>query len=261
VEPGETIAFVGHTGAGKSTLTALIGRLYDVKAGCIKIDGVDIRKIKRSSLASQMGVVLQDPYLFSGTVRENIRYGRLDATDEEVEEAARLVGADEFIRNLENGYDTVLHERGQNLSVGQRQLIAFARALIARPRILILDEATANIDTQTEKLIQQALKTILAGRTSFVIAHRLSTIRDASRVVVLEHGRIVEVGTHEELLARNGIYANLYKMTFAQVGERTATGDGRRPADGRTERRPRVSAPEAEPEAGPAGIPAPRPAT
>ncbi len=261
VEPGETIAFVGHTGAGKSTMTALISRLYDVKEGCIKIDGVDIRKIKRSSLASQMGVVLQDPYLFSGTVRENIRYGRLDATDEEVEEAARLVGADEFIRNLENGYDTVLHERGQNLSVGQRQLIAFARALIARPRILILDEATANIDTQTEKVIQQALKTILAGRTSFVIAHRLSTIRDASRVVVLEHGRIVEVGTHEELLARNGIYANLYKMTFAQVGERTATGDGHRPADRPTERRPRVPAPEAGPEAGPAGIPAPRPAT
>lgn len=261
VEPGETIAFVGHTGAGKSTMTALIGRLYDVKAGCIKIDGVDIRKIKRSSLASQMGVVLQDPYLFSGTVRENIRYGRLDATDEEVEEAARLVGADEFIRNLENGYDTVLHERGQNLSVGQRQLIAFARALIARPRILILDEATANIDTQTEKLIQQALKTILAGRTSFVIAHRLSTIRDASRVVVLEQGRIVEVGTHEELLARNGVYANLYKMTFAQVGERQAAGDGRRPAPHAPERRPRPPALEAGPDAGPTGIPAPRPVT
>ncbi len=261
VEPGETIAFVWHTGAGKSTMTALIGRLYDVKAGCIKIDGVDIRKIKRSSLASQMGVVLQDPYLFSGTVRENIRYGRLDATDEEVEEAARLVGADEFIRNLENGYDTVLHERGQNLSVGQRQLIAFARALIARPRILILDEATANIDTQTEKLIQQALKTILAGRTSFVIAHRLSTIRDASRVVVLEQGRIVEVGTHEELLARNGVYANLYKMTFAQVGERQAAGDGRRPAPHAPERRPRAPALEAGPDAGPTGIPAPRPVT
>ncbi|MER3419223.1 MAG: ABC transporter ATP-binding protein [Chloroflexota bacterium] len=261
VEPGETIAFVGHTGAGKSTMTALIGRLYDVKEGCIKIDGVDIRKIKRSSLASQMGVVLQDPYLFSGTVRENIRYGRLDATDEEVEEAARLVGADEFIRNLENGYDTVLHERGQNLSVGQRQLIAFARALIARPRILILDEATANIDTQTEKLIQQALKTILAGRTSFVIAHRLSTIRDATRVVVLEQGRIVEMGTHEELLARNGVYANLYKMTFAQVGERQAAGDGRHPAPHTPERRSRAPALEAGPEAGAAGIPAPRPVT
>lgn len=231
VQPGETIAFVGQTGAGKSTMTALISRLWDVSEGRILIDGIDVRKIKRESLASQMGVVLQDPYLFSGTVRENIRYGRLDATDEAVEEAAHLVGAHDFISRLENGYDTELHERGQNISVGQRQLISFARAIIARPRILILDEATANIDTQTEVVIQKALTDLLRGRTSFVIAHRLSTIRDASRVVVLERGRIIEAGTHDELLALNGVYANLYRMTFAQTEGGGRNGPAReRPA-------------------------------
>ncbi len=219
VDPGETIAFVGQTGAGKSTMINLIGRYYDVTEGAIRIDGVDVRDIKIENLHRQMGVVLQEPFLFSGTVRENIRYGRLDATDDETEEAARLVGAHDFIRRLEDGYDTVLAERAHNLSVGQRQLISFARAVLARPRILVLDEATANVDTQTEVIIQRALKELLRGRTSFVIAHRLSTIRDASRIVVLERGQIAEMGTHQQLLDRDGIYARLYKMAYATTGE------------------------------------------
>jgi ABC-type multidrug transport system fused ATPase/permease subunit len=214
VAPGETIAFVGQTGAGKSTMTSLLARLYEVTSGAIRIDGIDLRQIKRVSLASQMGVVLQDPYLFSGTVKENILFGRLDATDEDVIEAAKAVGAHEFITKLEKGYDTELHERGQNLSVGQRQLLSFARAVIADPRILVLDEATANVDTQTEIVIQSALRRLLRGRTSFVIAHRLSTIRDADRVIVLDKGRIAEQGNHDQLLALNGIYAKLYKMAY-----------------------------------------------
>ena len=214
VKPGESIAFVGQTGAGKSTMTSLLSRLYEVTGGSIEVDGHDIRKVTHRSLSGQMGVVLQDPYLFSGTIRDNIRFGRLDATDEEIEEAATAVGAHEFIMRLEHGYDTALHERGQNISVGQRQLLSFARAVVANPRILVLDEATANVDTQTEVIIQQALKRILHGRTSFVIAHRLSTIRDADRVIVLERGQIAEEGSHDELLTLDGIYAKFYKMAY-----------------------------------------------
>ncbi len=219
IRPGERVALVGETGAGKTTVTALIARLYDCTAGRVLIDGHDVRTVTQESLARQIAMVLQDPFLFSETVRENIRYGRLDATDEEVEEAARTVGVHDFIRLLEKGYDTVLAERGGNLSVGQRQLISFARAVLARPSILILDEATANIDTHTEVLIQRALETLLRGRTSIVIAHRLSTIRNADRIVVLERGRIAEMGSHAELMARRGIYHRLYTMAFQTEGQ------------------------------------------
>ena len=232
VQPGETIAFVGQTGAGKTTLTALFARFYDVTEGAIEIDGIDVRKISHRSLSRRLGLVLQEPFLFSGTVAENIRYGREEATDEEIEEAARTVGAHDFIARLENGYDTYLHERGMNLSVGQRQLISFARAIIARPRILILDEATANVDTQTEVIIQRALNTLLEGRTSFVIAHRLSTVRNADRIIVLEHGRIVEQGKHDDLLALGGRYANLYRMTYEQ---HAAGANGKRATNGHTQ--------------------------
>ena len=230
VEPGETIALVGSTGSGKTTITTLISRGYEVTDGAIRVDGHDIRDIKRRSLTRHMGVVLQNPYLFSGTIRENIAYGMEDVADEDIIRAATAVGADEFIKNLEHGYDTVLTQRGRNLSVGQRQLLSFARAILASPRILILDEATAYVDTQTEVVIQRALRELLKDRTSFVIAHRLSTIRDATRIVVLDHGKILEIGSHDELLAKNGAYANLYRMRYEEedpenqvVGEDEAT--------------------------------------
>ena len=218
VEPGETVALVGHTGAGKTSVTALVNRSYEIQGGHILIDGHDLTSIQRESLTRRMSVVLQEPYLFSGSIRENIRYGRLDATDEEVADAARAVGADEFIEQLPQGYDSILHERGQNLSVGQRQLISFARALVADPRILILDEATATVDTHTEQIIQRALSTMLKGRTSFVIAHRLSTIRSADRIVVMRAGEIVEIGNHDQLMDASGVYSDLYRMTFTNAG-------------------------------------------
>jgi ATP-binding cassette subfamily B multidrug efflux pump len=213
-EPGHTVALVGPTGVGKTTLISLLSRFYDVQDGAVRVDGHDLRQVTRESLRKQMGIVLQDTFLFSGTVMENIRYGRLDASDEEVIAAAQLANADQFIERLPQGYQTELSEQGRTLSQGQRQLIAIARAVLADPRILILDEATSNVDTRTERLIQRALDQLLKGRTSFVIAHRLSTIRNADQVVVLEKGRVVERGTHDTLLGAGGLYAELYNSQF-----------------------------------------------
>jgi ATP-binding cassette subfamily B multidrug efflux pump len=217
VEPGETIALVGETGAGKSTVINLISRFYDIQSGSILVDSHDVRRVTLESLRGQVGVMMQDSFIFSGTVADNIRYGRLDATRDEVVRAAEAVHADEFIRKLEQGYDTEVNERGNRLSVGQKQLVAFARTLLYDPRILILDEATASIDTQTELLLQQAIERVLRDRTSFVIAHRLSTIRNADRILVIEAGEIIESGTHEELLGAGGKYTELHHSQYAQV--------------------------------------------
>jgi ATP-binding cassette subfamily B protein len=214
-KPNETIALVGPTGAGKSSIINLLCRFYDVDQGEILVDGMDIRDVTLESLRRNLGIVLQDTFIFSGTVRDNIRYGRLDATDEEIEEAARIVGAHDFISRLPDGYDTEVRERGSRLSVGQRQLLSFARALLADPRILILDEATSSVDAYTEYLIQKALEKLFQGRTSIVIAHRLSTIRNADRIYVIEDGQVAEVGNHEELIAKGGLYKTLYEKQFA----------------------------------------------
>ncbi|WP_455713931.1 ABC transporter ATP-binding protein [Anaerosporobacter sp.] len=217
VKAGETIALVGPTGAGKSTIVNLISRFYDIQKGSIYVDNYNLKEVSIESLRQQMGVMTQDNFLFSGTIKENIRYGRLDATDEEIIEAAKAVNAHDFIMKLEKGYDTELKERGNGLSVGQKQLLAFARTMVSKPKILILDEATSSIDTQTELLVQEGIEALLKGRTSFVIAHRLSTIQRADRIFVIDNGNIQEQGSAKELLEKKGLYYNLYMAQFKNI--------------------------------------------
>jgi ATP-binding cassette subfamily B protein len=215
VAPGQTVAIVGHTGAGKTTLVNLLMRFYDVNAGAIRVDGVDIRDMTRGDLRKVFGMVLQDTWLFSGTIRDNIAYGRQDASGDDIVRAARAAHADHFVRTLPENYDTIVNEEATNLSQGQKQLLTIARAFVADPAILILDEATSSVDTRTEVLIQKAMAQLMHGRTTFVIAHRLSTIRNADLILMMEHGRIVEKGTHEGLLAAGSRYAELYRSQFS----------------------------------------------
>jgi ATP-binding cassette subfamily B protein len=217
IRPGETIALVGPTGAGKTTIVNLISRFYDVQKGNIYIDGYNVKDISIESLRKQMGIMTQDNFLFSGTISDNIRYGKLDATDEEIIAAAKSVNAHDFIMKMEKGYETELKERGAGLSIGQRQLLAFARTMVSMPKILILDEATSSIDTHTELLVQEGIEALLRGRTSFVIAHRLSTIRKADRIFVIDEGQIMEEGSSDELLAKKGLYYNLYMAQFKNL--------------------------------------------
>ena len=232
VKAGESIALVGETGSGKSTIVNLICRFYEPKEGEIRIDGVDYRKRSQLWLQSNIGYVLQTPHLFSGTIRDNIRYGRLDATDEEIIEAAKLVNAHDFIMKLKDGYDTEVGEGGGRLSTGEKQLISFARAVLADPRIFVLDEATSSIDTETERVIQDAIHKVLKGRTSFIIAHRLSTIRSADRILVIRDGRLVEEGNHAELLKMKGYYYRLYTNQFREEKEMELLGRDSWLADG-----------------------------
>jgi ATP-binding cassette subfamily B protein len=215
VNTGDSIAIVGPTGAGKTTIVNLIMRFYEVNSGRILLDGVDIRNYMRSTLRGAVGMVLQDTWLFSGSIRDNIRYGRNDATDEEIEEAAKQAHADHFIKTLPGGYDFVLNEDGTNVSQGQRQLLTIARAIVSKPKILILDEATSSVDTRTEVAIQDAMNKMMVGRTSFIIAHRLSTIKNAKVIIVMQKGKIVEIGNHQQLLDKNGFYADLYNAQFS----------------------------------------------
>ena len=215
IAPGETIALVGPTGAGKSTVVNLISRFYDVQEGTVKIDGQDVKQVSIESLRRQMGIMTQDNFLFSGTIKDNIRYGKLDATDEEVIAAAKAVNAHDFIMRLDKGYDTELTERGGGLSIGQKQLLAFARTMVSDPKILILDEATSSIDTKTELLVQEGIEHMLEGRTSFVIAHRLSTIQKADRIFVVDDGRIIEEGSAQQLMEKKGVYYQLYMAQFS----------------------------------------------